>query len=134
MKDCFNWSTLDGRYQAAMQSMKLEGQGKTKETAELKEKLHEAIILYDNPEYFIMTDENNKPVYLHCETTNIGDNENWKRFRKKFADRFCCHTIAGLIWIKGGIPIKGKEEIVKTKFPHWFLFEDIHGEIWFMQI
>ena len=129
----YKWGTFEGRFKAARRCMQLESEKKIKEANELREKLNEALFLYDNPMYIIMLDYYNVPVYIHF-TSMLFENERWKKFGKNMKNYLCCQFSGLQTYVKGNISFDGEPTLDKTLYPHWYVFEDINNELWFMQI
>lgn len=132
--ESYEWSTIDGRFQAARNVWKLRAGGKEKEAAELTETLREATYIYQDPEYYVLLDKKNKQLLLLFGHVDNFEENGFCKFVRAHNDNIVCSVHTRCTWLPGMIVQQAEPIITAHKYERWNVFETDDGQLWFEQM
>lgn len=124
----FQWDTIDGRYKAARQIVKLDSEGELEEAGVLRKLLDEAILVYNSPEYVVFRGRKSLfAVYGHSDMECLND-----YIRENKTD-FICRVKIGCTFLPGMICQQAEPVLLPgTRTEKFYAFEGRDGKPWFI--
>ena len=127
----YEWNTINGRFEAAGDIMRLENKGKKEEADKLRELLNEASSIYGHPEYYIFTDKANKKLVLLYGKRGISlEDTLFDQFVQRHTDDYVGHVQIGCTWLPGMVCQQCEPTFTAKKVERWNVFET-EDNLWF---